>query len=167
MVRIAYFDDADIPWASGSGPATDDSQAAVALDSFRALGPSDRRTDSRHVMAYYREVRDVVGAEFLDEEMGVTGEPGDIWRHVRPRSMRIETEYDDNEHVYLVVECDCDWEQEHGMMMVWRDGKALSKVSGYDGHWTNEGEDAYGNRYGPDVIYAGASPEFTTRTVQP
>jgi hypothetical protein len=38
---------------------------------------------------------------------------------------------------YIVVEGECGWEADHGILMSWRDGRELVKVSGYDGHATN------------------------------
>jgi hypothetical protein len=33
--------------------------------------------------------------------------------------------------------CGCDWEEEHGLQIVLRNGVRVNKVDGYDGHLTN------------------------------
>ena len=38
--------------------------------------------------------------------------------------------------------CECEWEQEHGLQLVFRQGKKLTRVSDQDGHLTKA--DAYG-----------------------
>jgi len=47
------------------------------------------------------------------------------------------------EPVYVSVECECSWEPEHGLQLVFRGGARVTKVGPYDGHLTNV----------PDVVY--------------
>jgi hypothetical protein len=46
-------------------------------------------------------------------------------------------------------------------MMVWRSGKVLNKVGGYDGHVTNV--HAFDDDSLVDVVYAASNPDYTTR----
>jgi hypothetical protein len=39
--------------------------------------------------------------------------------------------------VYVSVGCECDWEVEHGLQIVFRDGATVTKVGPFDGHLTN------------------------------
>lgn len=39
--------------------------------------------------------------------------------------------------VYVSLECECDWEPEHGLQIVFRDGRAVTKVGPHNGHLTN------------------------------
>ena len=43
--------------------------------------------------------------------------------------------------VYVQVACECAWESEHGLQLVFRQGATLSRVSDQDGHLTHA--DAY------------------------
>jgi hypothetical protein len=52
---------------------------------------------------------------------------------------------------HVSVECECDWEPEHGLQIVVRDGAAVTKVGPFDGHLTNAA--AYANDALHDVIY--------------
>lgn len=36
----------------------------------------------------------------------------------------------------LSIECECAWEPEHGLQLVFASGERLSRVSPYDGHLT-------------------------------
>ena len=77
MVQVPYFDDKDVKLADYD---PQDPKSVAALEAFLKLTPDDRLRDTRHVHAYYLEVRDVVGEAFLDEEMGGAPEkPEDIW----------------------------------------------------------------------------------------
>ena len=98
---------------------------------FVSLTPADRIADSRHVYAYYQDFRDAVGGgEWLDEEMGIPQTAADISHSVTPGPITI-SEHDG--HWFVAMEAECGWEEEHGLMMVWRDGATLSKVGGYKG----------------------------------
>jgi len=39
------------------------------------------------------------------------------------------------------VACECDWEPEHGLQLVFRQGRKLTRISAQDGHLTEA--DAY------------------------
>jgi hypothetical protein len=83
----------------------------------------------------------------------------DVWSHVDFGSVlhvSRRTSGDVEDGVYLSIECACDWEPEHGMQLVLRDGQTVSKVSPYDGHLTNA--DAYANRKLVGVIYVPMPP---------
>ncbi len=158
-VKLPFFAnaDAEIEDFGEAGAAA----ATAALEAYLALGDADRLAASRHVYAYYRDFHEAVGGEdWLDALMGVPEKPEDIWAHVTPQLVFVGARDDMPGHVYVVVEASCAWEEEHGLMMVWEDGKTLVKVGGYDGHFTNEW--AYDDAKLRDVVYAG-SPKWTTR----
>jgi hypothetical protein len=43
----------------------------------------------------------------------------------------------DDGQVYVSIECACTWEPEHGLQLVFRGGRTVSKVGPFDGHLTN------------------------------
>ena len=53
--------------------------------------------------------------------------------------------------VYISLGCNCDWEQEHGLQIVLKDGLRVTKVGSFDGHLTNS--DAYDDASLENVIY--------------
>jgi hypothetical protein len=133
MPKAPYFDDADIFLADDVDP--DDPRTASVLAAFLALTPADRLRDSRHVFAYYRDVHETVGGEdWLDAEMGVPASPEDIWRFVEPRVLGVwQAHADDADpNDYVWIEGDCGWEDEHGLLLVWRRGETLNKVGGFE-----------------------------------
>ncbi len=71
-----------------------------------------------------------------DDEYIHVATPSDVWSHVHlPEEVHV-TERD--ETVYLVIEANCDWEPEHGLMLVFDENLQLVKLGPYDGHVTNE-----------------------------
>lgn len=163
MFKVPYFDNAEM----GTIEEVNDEGAAAALAAFVALTLADRLSDSRHVFAYYKDYRQAVGGEdWLDEEMGVPETPVDIWKYVTPSTeIDITQGHRSDENWYVVMEANCEWEEEHGIMLVWRNGKTLSKVGGYDGHITNT--HAYADDSLIDVVYAATDPSYTTRLSEP
>lgn len=152
-IKVPYFDGFEVELED------EDSLSDPALIEFLNRDRNDRLKDSRHVFTYYKDFHHMVGGEdWLDEEMGVVSDPEQIWAHVAPIQIHLETGRDPDTNRYVVLYADCDWEQEHALMMVWENGKVLNKVSGYDGCLTNTNAD--GTRH--DVVYDGGDATFTT-----
>lgn len=157
-LSVPWFDNVVLELEAEPKTARD----AAALAKFLTLTAQDRRKASRHVHAYYRVFHYAVGGEdWLDAQMGIPATPEDIWTHVQPQLIFVQSRDDMPGHSYVVVEANCDWEEEHGLMLVWKDGTELTKVGGYDDHLSNVW--AYADDSLADVVYAGSSPEFTTR----
>jgi hypothetical protein len=80
--------------------------------------------------------------------------PGDVWSHVRFGSefqVSRRADGDSEDGVYVSLECNCDWDREHGLQLVLRDGRAITKVGPFDGHVTNS--DAYDDPSLAGVVY--------------
>lgn len=162
MVQVAYFDGADVPHDSRHDEIADPARATAAMSAFLALSPADRLADSRHVWAYYRDYYEIVGGQdWLDAKMGVPAGPEDIWPHVHPQELYLAIGPEGDPASYVIVSCACDWEEEHGLALVWRDGKRLTKAGADDGWPTNGG--AYDPSGYSSVVYDSSSPQHLTR----
>ncbi|HEY8577816.1 MAG TPA: hypothetical protein VIL88_15935 [Devosia sp.] len=160
MVKVAYFDGAELVFDTEED--LDEHKTAAAVEAFLALTAGDRIKDTRHVYAYYKDVHEATdGQDWLDEEMGVPATPEAIWSHVQPGMLGIWHGYGEDESVYVFAECNCDWDVEHGLLLVWRDGKVLNKAGEFDGHPTNA--NAYGDETLRDVVYHASNPAWSTR----
>jgi hypothetical protein len=53
--------------------------------------------------------------------------------------------------VFVSLECNCAWEVEHGLQLVFRNGREISNVGPFDGHVSNES--AYANERLKGVVY--------------
>jgi hypothetical protein len=76
----------------------------------------------------------------------------ELWQHVQLGSEPMVTRrpYGDK-GIYISLECSCDWEQEHGLQIVFKNGLKINKLGGYDGHLTYS--DAFNNAQFEHVIY--------------
>ena len=160
-LAIPYFDNASVSLFDETDWTSEG--AKTALSAFLTLTPADRLADAPHVYAYYKDYHEIVGGEdWLDQKMGVPQSATDIWQHVTPVIIFARQGRDGDENWYIGLEAKCAWEEEHGLMMVWRHGTQLCKVSGYDDELTNA--DAYGNGDLADIVYNPTNPKFTTRS---
>ena len=121
-----------------------------ALDAFLTLTPNDRRAASRHVAAYARDVwasRGSLRALW----------PGDVWKSVSPGAVFL---MERDGICFVAMEAECSWEPEHGLLLVWREGRTLCKVGPFDGHATNTA--AYADPAMDDVVYKSLTGRFDT-----
>lgn len=154
-IKVPYFDDFEVELAD------EVSHSDPALIEFLNRNSNDRLKDSRHVFNYYKDLHHAVGGEdWLDQEMGIVSDPKQIWMHVTPGLVFIASGHGSDTSRYVVMEAECAWEEEHGLMMVWKDGKVLSKVGGYDGHLTNT--NAYADDTLHNIVYSATNKKFTT-----
>ncbi|MFC8721210.1 DUF6985 domain-containing protein [Kitasatospora sp. NPDC057198] len=108
----------------------------TAVRTFLELDESALRAASAPVFQYYLDVRAALG----DDAVPVTvTDPDDVWSHVRPGdevTVQREDAHGDRQ-VYVSVECECAWEPEHGLQLVFRRGESVTKAGSFDGHLTN------------------------------
>ena len=160
-MKLPYFDGAPLRYLPPEDEYSDAAlaQVAPALQAFMALTPADRKADSRHVFAYYMGVRNAVGGDVhMRSDMTEPSRESDIWKHVQPETVTVRPpDEGDDQSAYVILHAACDWEPEHGLQMVWRDGTELVRVSGIDGRPLNSA------LQGKDVIYADPLRIFTTR----
>lgn len=106
-------------------------EADNVLQNFLKLHKEDRIGDSQLVLHYYSETLKYGSTKPLDINI-----PADIWNFVYPSEIIVQ--WDENEDFYLCVSCGCEWEEEHGLQLVFKDGKKLIRASGHDGGFTDE-----------------------------
>jgi hypothetical protein len=104
--------------------------ADKVLENFFGLNSKDRTGNSDIVYHYYSETLKFGYTEQLDIKT-----PKDIWNFVTPTEIIIH--WDEKERFYLCVSCECEWEEEHGLQLVFTDGQTLTRASEQDGHLTD------------------------------
>jgi hypothetical protein len=105
--------------------------ADEAVAAFFALGDRDRLAASEHV---YKNYWDFLQATDI-EPLGVE-EPHGIWPLVHPQTIVVTRRLRRMNDVFVQVLCQCDWEREHGLQLVFRGGNRLVYVSEQCGHLT-------------------------------
>lgn len=114
------------------GYEPDASAGLVAcIEAFCSLEASHLTAVSDHVFAHYRDV-----AADVTEEPGFPQipEPADVWDFV---TLTDEPLVRQHEGHWFVLDNECAWEPEHGLMIVLKEGREVVKVSEYDDHLTN------------------------------
>ena len=107
----------------------------AAISAFLALGESVRKAAAVPVFEYYEDMKEAVGED--DVGVSIAG-PGDVWPHVRhDDEVAIARDTDGDGQVYVWVTGECAWEPEHGLQIVFRGGRSVTRVSPCDGHLTN------------------------------
>lgn len=99
--------------------------------SFRKLASIDmsHKDDlEKHIFEFYTRVKKY---ETRSHHIVSIASSKDIWKHIAENSIAIKIQ--DN-CVYIQIELDCDWDAEHGMQIVYRDGDQLVRVGENDGN---------------------------------
>jgi len=104
--------------------------ADKVLQHFMNLNSRDRIADSHKIYQYYQQTLNSGYTVPLDIDSMT-----DIWNFVYPSEIIIHW---DEDGYYLGISCECEWEEEHGLQLVFKDGKKLTRASGHDGAFTDE-----------------------------
>ena len=76
----------------------------------------------------------------------------DVWKHIKFGDwLAVKRRPFGDQLIYIEFECDCDWEAEHGLQIVLKQGLFINKIGPYDGHLTNS--DAYAKKELENVVY--------------
>jgi hypothetical protein len=123
----------------------------TAIANFLSIDASVLSAATPHVFQYYKECNANWTPE--DDEFLTIKSADQVWAHVRIGNKPIVSRrrYGDK-GIYISLECNCDWEEEHGLQIVFKNGSTINKVGPCDGHLTNS--DAYADDALEDVIYA-------------
>ena len=61
-----------------------------------------------------------------------------VWRHVQlGTTFVVLRDHGEGRDVFLSLECECDWEPEHGLQVVFKNGLSVTKVGPFDDHMSN------------------------------
>jgi hypothetical protein len=129
-------------------PAKEEIHAAIR--DFLALDGSVLQAAAPSIFEYYQDV--VAGWGPGDPRYVKIPSPAEIWRHIHiGTDVMVVRNPSHDRRVYVSIECECDWEPEHGLQIVFREGQVVSKVGPYNGHVTNAA--AYARYDLADVVY--------------
>ncbi len=105
-----------------------------AVSAFLALGSDVRLAASPYVFQNYRRMVDAVGEGEVECKVAT---PEAVWAYVHPSEIFVSRRHRRDKFIYIQISAECDWEQEHGLQIVYRQGNVLSRVSDQDGHLTH------------------------------
>lgn len=121
----------------------------IAIANFLSASPAVLKEAEPHIFSYYQDCRVHSPPDDAQPPIKLAC---DVWVHVRLGGKPIITRrtYGDR-GIYVSLECGCDWEKEHGLQIVFKNGQKVTKIGQYDGHLTNS--DAFADDSLEDVIY--------------
>lgn len=112
-----------------------------ALKNFWQLDNNYRNSMSKEVYKNCMDFLNAVAYDEADECLWQINNPKEIWGYVSPIEILVSRRHSRDKDIYITVACECEWEREHGLQLVFRQGKKLTRVSDQDGHVTEA--DAY------------------------
>lgn len=121
-----------------------------------ALDDRDRDIAKTHLYAYYKDFVLDVGEECL-EEMPPQNDESNILDYVHISTLSI-CRSQMTEDFYCQFTGGCDWEEEHGVLISFKDGKTIARVGDY-GHVSNA--DAYADTSMDKYVYHGNNIKTT------
>lgn len=116
-------------------------EADQALTNFFKLNSTDRNSISELAYKNCTEFLDEVGYDEADDAIRNIKDKDEIWKFIYPSEIYLTRRPYKEQDIYVFVACECEWEQEHGLQLVFRQGKKLTRISDQDGHLTEA--DAY------------------------
>ncbi|PTE08953.1 DUF6985 domain-containing protein [Mesorhizobium helmanticense] len=128
-------------------PPVEDFHKAIA--NFLEAPNTVLRAAASHIFKYYLDVK--ANIEPADDFPSISS-PSEIWQFVQLGGEAFVSRRPEGDNgIYVSLECNCDWEPEHGLQIVFKNGAVVNKVGSYDGHLTNS--DAYADSTLENVIY--------------
>ena len=101
----------------------------LVIQKFLKIDKTERLKFSSLIFENYKEnyndqneYEDIL--EIVDER--------DIWSLVYPYQIIICSGDNDDKNIYIIFICDCEWEEEHGLQLVFKNGEKLTRVSAID-----------------------------------
>jgi hypothetical protein len=121
----------------------------VAVKNFLSADRTVLQAAESHIYNYYKDCGSFW--ETGDEDFPKIMSQKDIWKYAQLGGESIVSRRRKDNTIYISLECNCDWEQEHGLQIVFKNGLKVNKVGPFDGHRTNS--DAFSQEDLEGVIY--------------
>jgi hypothetical protein len=110
--------------------------ADAALKLFFELDSFYKLKIAPHVFENFVEYCSYISEADIPEKMK-GAQPLSIWSFIQPTQVFVSRRLTNDKDIYIVLACECEWEKEHGLQLVFRQGKQLTRVSDQDGHLTD------------------------------
>ncbi|MBX2877310.1 MAG: hypothetical protein KTR30_34635 [Saprospiraceae bacterium] len=115
--------------------------ADAALSNFLNIGTDYKEIMAPHIWQNCKEFLEAIGYEEEDQALWDIKQAHEIWSFVDFRNIYVERRHRRDQDIYISLQGECEWEREHGLQLVFRQGRKLTRVSQIDGHLTEA--DAY------------------------
>ncbi len=106
--------------------------ANKAIEHFLKKDVSDKTAFAHLVCENYKKVQNYYAAEPLSAPSLELSEESEIWEYVYPQAIDVCRGFGDDKNIYILISCECEWEEEHGLQLAFRNGLELTRVSDID-----------------------------------
>ena len=113
-------------------------EADQALTNFFKLNGQDRMSISELAHKNCIDYLDAVEYDEEHEPLRQIKDKNEIWKFIQPLEIYVARGNYQEGDIYVQVICHCAWEQEHGLQLVFKQGKTLTRISDLDGNLTDE-----------------------------
>jgi hypothetical protein len=125
----------------------------IAIANFLSSASEALKKSQGDIFKYYETMSDIYEEDDYDDYPKIESAEA-IWDYVHiGKEIYVSRRARKDNKIYLSIESECDWEPEHGLQIVFKEGLFVNKVGPYDGHLTNA--DSYANPALEDVVYYG------------
>jgi hypothetical protein len=140
-IEVPFFSGANAP-VIFSSMEPDDVQKNIA-DFDRCL--KNLLVQGAEARAYaepliHKNCRDTINSAEWDGRDALataTAHPSSVWQYLKLQQVCITRRVHNEMDIYASLSCQCEWEQEHGLQLVFRQGKQLTRIGPDDGHLTD------------------------------
>jgi hypothetical protein len=122
----------------------------VAIQNFLSIDQSVIRAAEPYIYQYYQDCNNCLDPK--DDEFIAIEAPEDIWEHIELGGEAVVSRrFGGDKGIYVSLSCYCDWEEEHGLQIVFKNGLTVNRIGSCTGHLANS--DAYSDMKFEEVIY--------------
>lgn len=136
-VKLPFYNNLQIPIKyKDFVPSEDKSflkEADEAVQIFLSKTEADRLSWSKHIHQNCIDFLEMVEEDDSIEEWKRIPK-NDIWNHLDIQEIHVSREPYEDKGIYIQLICDCEWEEEHGLQLVFNKNGDLIRVSAIDGH---------------------------------
>ncbi len=111
------------------GDLSDLPEFIEALRNFMELTPECLKVAEPHLFAKFKQCEATIDPACLEV---VISDSSEVWGELEFRDVNL-MKPDDTVYVQLAAECS--WDREHGIQLIFRNGRHLTRVSEQDGHY--------------------------------
>ena len=121
-----------------------------AISHFLALDKSVLHAVEDDIFSYYQDCAQFAKSE--GEEVITIAAANEVWQHIQfGDEVLVCRRQTGDQGVYVLLECDCDWNEIEGLQIVFKNGQVINKLGPFDDFLSNA--DVYGVPELEKVIY--------------
>jgi len=121
-----------------------------AISHFLALDKAVLLGVENEIFSYYRDCVQFAKSEGFD--VVDLSSADQVWQHIQfGDEILVCRRQTGDQGVYVLLECDCDWNEEEGLQIVFKNGNVINKLGPFDDFLSNA--DVYGLPELEKVIY--------------